>query len=142
MKKDKMKMKSRLKRKIKSTRSTPMIVKILCWILVWTLKVDIPVERKPQPETSQNWETTLFDTKTTRGTLQKQYKLSGTMVNLETECFLLDGNRIQTGRLFGIMSSKKRNKLQRSMNGNGALRQNVSIIHWNLGSKTWLRKKI
>ena len=39
------------------------------------------------------------------------------------------------------MSSKARNKKIKSANGNGKLRQNISIIHWNMGSKAWQNKK-
>ena len=44
--------------------------------------------------------------------------------------------------LSNTLSNKVRNKLQRSKNGNGTMRQNVSIIHWNLEAKMWPRKKL
>ena len=39
-----------------------------------------------------------------------------------------------------ILTGKFRNKLRKMINGNG-LGQHVSLIHWNMGSKHWLRKK-
>ena len=42
---------------------------------------------------------------------------------------------------FSWLSAKQRNKMNKRVNGNGRLRQNISLAHWNMGSKGWDKKK-
>ena len=39
-----------------------------------------------------------------------------------------------------VVSRKLQNKLVRSRNGNGKIRNCVTLLHWNLGSKLWPKK--
>ena len=61
---------------------------------------------------------------------------------LREQCFQWDGYRTcsQVGRM--DLSNKLRNKLKKSYNLNEVLRQNVLVIHWNIGSKLWLRRRL
>ena len=38
------------------------------------------------------------------------------------------------------LSSKKRNKGQKILNGNGQIRNILTVVHWNLGARQWQRK--
>ena len=39
------------------------------------------------------------------------------------------------------LSNKQRNKICKCYNGNGKIRQNLTVIHWNMGSRGWINKK-
>ena len=41
-----------------------------------------------------------------------------------------------------FLSNKIRNRIIKMVNGNGSMCQNVTVLHWNLGSKLWQRKVI
>ena len=39
-----------------------------------------------------------------------------------------------------MLSSKKRNKGKKIINGNGQIRNILTVVHWNLGARQWQRK--
>ena len=67
----------------------------------------------------------------------------------ENESFQANLDRMATGQQIGIhfkrhygliLEGKLRNKLRKMINGNGDIRHQVSIIHWNMGAKFWSKK--
>ena len=41
---------------------------------------------------------------------------------------------------FAIGSNRDRNRMWKMKNGNGKMRQNLTVIHWNMGGKLWENK--
>ena len=58
-----------------------------------------------------------------------------------TIIFEVKGNIAEVWKVYAL-SNKRRNKEVKSKNGNGDNRQNITILHWNLGSRMWHRKTL
>ena len=59
-----------------------------------------------------------------------------------TTYFLTEDLKIYTVRKEQLITNKLRNRNMRRKNGNRTDRNNFNILHWNLGSSHWVRKKI
>ena len=63
-----------------------------------------------------------------------------TISAVKNDCFLLKAERKCYRMKLLLLSAKERNKKIKTQNGNGQCRQNVTILHWNIGSKFWPKK--
>ena len=75
-----------------------------------------------------------------------KYKSSNYLDGRNMESFLQTGRHtVGTGNIgmgsWKWLSAKVRNNLMRQINGNGRTRQNITLAHWNLGAKSWQRKR-
>ena len=67
---------------------------------------------------------------------------SGTVDRMETEgCVHWKEMRICRQVKMFATSNKMRNRMKKMENGNSSLRQNLTLIHWNMGAKMWTRKR-
>ena len=68
-------------------------------------------------------------------------RLSGTDNSWITgRCFQLDGRTTCNNVKRIFMSGKLRNRMVRMKNRNRGTRQNVTVVHWNMGAKQWPKK--
>ena len=56
------------------------------------------------------------------------------------QTFLITGQRIKHPKIICLKSNKIRNRMKRMINGNRGSKDNLKIIHWNMGAKLWENK--
>ena len=113
---------------------------LLAWLLLWKSETEIPVGWIHEKEWDiwENW--TRTSTPSTDNILQHQM---GSNVMIPTgnlaECFYLEYIRVCRNREL-LLSGKLRNRKVKMEHGNGKMRQNISVLHWNMGPKFWPKK--
>ena len=119
--------KSKRRCSYKSRHGISLKVRLLLWLIGWKEQPKLPDGRLMNNECT---------------TVQN-------IVNLElgTDRFFPNGNQEgifwKTGHTkTQWLTNLERNKLVKSENGNGNSRQNIQILHWNMGSKYWTKKKV
>ena len=139
-KNDKMKNKQNV-RKAKRRKINITTVLIL-WLLCWKEDGMILDGRILRDEWKQNWKVEKMNT-VLGHSVESQYRNEGTQSNYHNwnvvQCFLVSGERDCSRGQY--MSGKLGNKTVKMEHGNGSQRQNISVIHWNMGSRFWTRKK-
>ena len=134
------KRKGYMKRKVRNGDKLTPSTKLILWLLTWSLRPESPTTLTGKVEWKHNWKQTTAGQE--GGTVVPDYKMTSlTSTGQPDECLLQDGKRICSTHIVLTISGKMRNKFQKMKNGNGQCRQNVSLLHWNLGSKMWTRKQ-
>ena len=116
-------------------------VKMICWLLLGSLKPELKVDLKTTVNFSQNWKVSQTEQLVNIVNTEIRFFSSTTTRGLE-DCIIKNAVRICPGTINLSTTGKIRNKYQRTRNGNGTNRQNVTIIHWNMGAKIWTRKML
>ena len=98
-----------MKKKARLSKRSTTGIRLLYWIVGWTLRPDIPVEWKSRVEITLDWN--MNKVGNSQGTVTTQYKFRGTLIS--SEHHLVDDYRVYTRNLLISISSKRRNKLQK-----------------------------
>ena len=116
--------------------------RLIVWLMLWSLRPNILEDRKLKDYKIENWteeENIIVNSVADRS--WKMSKETGKLPNNPSvECFPVEGYRKCKKSKMLEKSTKDLNREARSRNGNGTTRSNITIMHWNLGSKRWIRK--
>ena len=117
-------------------------IRLLLWLLISKTQ---EIEKRQNFRQSSQLESLDTRTSMTSSIIIDQYRkmiIESRGTGTENNCFLMDGRRQCVRKIILLQSNKIRNKNIKMKNGNGTLRQNISVIHWNMGAKFWERKKL
>ena len=116
---------------------------LLIWLLIWKEmeSTQLPLGWKERKQ--DDIKTELVGEVMIEGSIM--YRLSSDRAGTND---IMDGRRAQVCLLVGKqrvcyvwkVNGKMRNRRTKMEHGNGSVRQNISIIHWNMGARMWERK--
>ena len=119
-------------------------VRILLWILGWTLEIPQTLEQGKfrRQDHTKDWK---GSDKFGSGEGPRQGTRSMCNWNELSTPPQLQSDIQPAGRYTAqtlALQNKIRNKLKKMETGNGNIRHNVTALHWNMGSKLWGKKKL
>ena len=154
-KNDKMKNKKKYKRKMKMKTERRWGLRLLFWLISMDLNpqctgnMGVRNESRDYNEKCDQLTRIILQTftkspsKSLLGTTELDYRpTGGTLGRMDWEsCTWRNDIMICSKMKLFSISNKTRNRRKKMENGNGIIRQNMTLIHWNMGSKMWTRKR-
>ena len=135
IKKEKVPFKTRIRSLYRRKSGLSLKVRLLLWLLGWKDDSKFLEGRTVNKEGKEDYKNTFAQNLT--DTKANEVRFSVRMYTVQGALFLNSGRTKSQW-----LSNLERNKLVKSVHGNGSSRQNIQILHWNMGSKYWTRKKV
>ena len=126
-----MKIKSKHVRFQRKANGPDLTLRLLLWLLVWQEGYSLPKDCFLKDDRTYSYEVLQG-----HGTESAILDCRISITDWPATCVQKNGNKLFTGQ-----SNKLRNKERRSEHGNGKMRNNIKILHWNMGPKFWNNKK-